>query len=112
MGLLDGRRRKHAHDIDVVIPLVKRLLARMDDPAFPHEQFPFSASDVNDILREAETLRDGLLGGLTPEPAFMRHVQRGCRGCIQALKRTRPDDVIAYVDTLESAKDRRLIRSM
>ena len=112
MGLLDGRRRKHAHDIDVAIPLVKGLLARMDDSAFPHDQFPFSASDVNDILHEAETLRDGLLGGGTPEPSFMRHVQRGCRGCIQALKQTHPNDVIAYLDTLESVKDRRLIQSM
>lgn len=112
MGLLDGRRRKHAHDIEVAIPLVRKLRERMDEDDFPFERFPFDEEDVEHTLREAEMLRDGLLNGETPEPAFHRHVQGACRGTIQALKATYREDVDAYMDTLGSDKDRRLIGSM
>jgi len=112
MGLLDFRRRKHAHDIDVAIPLVKNLLERMEAPDFPGHQFPFTVLDVEATLGAAESLRDGLLAGDTPEPSFMRHVQRACRECIRALKDVHPGDVAGYMDLLASDKDRRLIRSM
>lgn len=65
MGLLDGRRRKHAHDITVTIPLVEKLVERMNQDDFPGDAFPFSMFEVEDILEEAIRLRD--LDGLDSE---------------------------------------------
>jgi len=112
MGLLDGRRRKHAHDLDVAIPLVRKLRERMDEDGFPRERLPYAPSDVDDVIEETEALRDGLLAGGNPESGQLREVQRACRWLIQALKATHPEDVSAYLDSLESTKDQRLIRSM
>jgi hypothetical protein len=47
-----------------------------------------------------------------PDLAELNDWRRRARVCIRILKDTSPDAIVAYLNSLDSRKDQRLIRSM
>jgi hypothetical protein len=113
MGPLERRLAKHAHDVNVGLPLVRLLEERVDD--IPPADLPIPDTLPGEVIEEGEDLTQVLLSGPSrnlPSPGELRLWQRKARVCIQVVKELWPEEVAAYIQTLDSKKDERLIRGM
>ena len=109
MGLLDWRRRQHAHDCEVAY----RLLEVSPPPYEAVAEWEKQPGDLDPaaLVPEGRAFAEELRGGGTPSMEALHHWQRRTRVCIKILKDTDPQAVLDYMDSLESARDVRLIRS-
>ena len=106
MGLVQQRLDKHAHDLDVALPLL-RVFA---DRAHPGDQ-QVTHQAIVDGERLAGAMHTGPAHAF-PSRAVLAEWQICARSLIQKLKAAEPQVVEEYVQRLDSKKDRRLIRSM
>lgn len=112
MGFFFKRLNAHAHDIEVALPLLDHAA-----DTFPRDAMPQFNDMDGPLVAEIADWGRGLASRLRnesdlPDLKELHDWQRCAKSIVAVLKATSPDVVSEYEKSLDSKKDRRLIRSL
>jgi hypothetical protein len=129
IGIIQRRLDKHAHDIEVALPMLDALADLLDTyggDSRPPVEIPkgstlrssatvmqLNADEVRGVGGSGQIFADGMRtrSGRQPSPKELRIWQSAAAGCVAYLRLLDPGVVPAYEAVL-SASDQRLIKAM